>query len=104
MSKYELVVIVDAQLSQADKDTLIGQVKKAVEKYEGKIINSDVWMEKQRFTFPMKNVWDGTYYILNLELKHNTIADLRRELTLNEKLLRTLLVKAQEPKASAKAA
>ncbi|NTV28700.1 MAG: 30S ribosomal protein S6 [Candidatus Omnitrophica bacterium] len=94
MVKYELVFIVDARLSDAEKGDIAKQMTDLVTKCGGKVVNVGVWIEKQRFTFPMKKIWEGTYYLANIEMVGPEVARLRRELQLNERLLRFLIVNA----------
>ena len=67
MNKYELVYIVDAHLALDVKNEISKQVLDAVTKAEGKVVNNSVWLEKQRFTFPIKKCQEGTYYLVNVE-------------------------------------
>ena len=95
MIKYELVFIVDARLSEAEKSDIAKQVGDLVVKCGGKVINLSMWIDKQRFTFPMKKIWEGTYYLANIEMVGPEVARLRRDLHLNERLLRFLIVNAE---------
>lgn len=94
MDRYELVIIVDSARSQEEKETIVKEAGDAVAKCEGKIINSQVWLEKHKFTFRMKKRTDGTYYLINFESARSGLAKLRKVLRLNENILRSLIVKA----------
>lgn len=93
MDKYELVVIVDATLPQQEKEDAVKGVSQAIEKCGGKVINSQVWIEKQKMSFLMKKRPEGTYYMINFEGGEEKFADLRQAIKLNEKVLRSLIVK-----------
>lgn len=92
MRKYELIYIIDARLSPEDKKKIDAQVKDSIQKASGKIVNSFVWIEKQRMSFPINKVEDGTYTMMNLEIGADGLAQLRRDLKLNETILRSLVV------------
>jgi small subunit ribosomal protein S6 len=92
MNKYELVVIVDATLSQEQKEALMKEVTDAVTKVDGKVSNRQVWLEKQKFSFRMKGKAEGTYYVVNFESPASSALKIREALRLNEKLLRFLLI------------
>ncbi len=92
MDKHELVVIVDATLSQGEKDTVVKEVSQAIEKCDGKVINSQVWLEKQRMSFLMKKKPEGTYYLINFEGAGAKLVELRRIMKLNDNILRSLIV------------
>ncbi len=61
------VIIVDAALSQGEKETTVKDVSQIIEKCGGRVINSQVWIEKQKMAFLMKKRPEGTYYLLNFE-------------------------------------
>jgi len=96
MDKYELVVIVDAALSQKEKDDVIKDVGQIVEKCGGRVTSSQVWLEKQKMAFLMKKRPDGTYYLIQIEGGGSNFPDLRRALKLNDNVLRSLIIKKEK--------
>ena len=96
MNRYELVYIVDAHLPAQEKDEVTRQMQEGIQKLEGKIINSSVWLEKHRFSFPMKRVWEGSYYLVNFDAPAAAVGKLRQNLRLNERLLRHLIIRLDE--------
>ena len=88
MNKYELVSIVDASLPQEQKEVIFNEVTDSITKSGGKVINSKVWLEKQKFTFRIKKATDGTYHIINFEGPGDSIAKIRQLLKINERVLR----------------
>lgn len=99
MNKYELVYIVDAHLAAEAKEEIGKQVADAVTKADGKVINSNVWFERQRMSFPIKKVQDASYYLVNWEGRENASVKLRQSLKLNERILRFLIIAAKGQKA-----
>ena len=95
MNKYELVVIVDATSQQEQKEAVMKEVTDIIAKVDGKLINRQVWLEKHKFAFKIKGKSEGTYYVLNFESSAAAEVKIREALRLNEKLLRTLLLKAE---------
>ncbi|MDP8266327.1 MAG: 30S ribosomal protein S6 [Candidatus Aceula meridiana] len=93
MSKYELVVIVDAKINQDEKDGIVKNATEAVAKGGGKVINSQVWIEKQKLAFKMKHRTEGTYYLINFESPADAVAKIRPILKLNEDILRFAITK-----------
>ena len=99
--KYELVVIVDAKLTNESKETVRKEVTDLVNKYGGKVINSQVWLEKHKFTFEIEKCTEGTYYIVNFESESDVVNKMKPALKLNEKILRFIFIKIEskgEPK------
>ncbi len=91
--KYELVVIVDAKLSNEEKESIRKEITDVVNKAGAKVINSQVWLEKSRFTFRIKKRTEGTYYLINFEADGASADKIRPVLRLNERLLRFEITK-----------
>ena len=95
MEKYELVVIVDANAPQEKKESILKETTDTINKSEGKVINSQVWIDKHRFSFRIQKCLEGTYYTVNFEAVPTAIAKIRQYLKLNEEILRSLIVRAE---------
>ncbi len=93
MNKYELMVVINAMLSQEEKDAIFKEATEIVMKSEGKVINSQVWLDKHKLTFPLKKSTHGTYYVMNFESAAAAINKIRQALKLNERVLRFLLLR-----------
>ena len=93
--RYELVVIVDARLANEEKESILNSAKDVIAKAGGKVINSQVWLEKHKFSFLIKKCSDGTYYLINFESNASVIAEIRTALKLNEKILRFVIIKVE---------
>jgi len=93
--KYELVVIVDAKLTNETKETVRKEVTDLVNKHGGKVINSQVWLEKHKFTFEIEKCTEGTYYIVNFEGGSDVVHKMKPSLKLNEKILRYIFIKIE---------
>ena len=100
MNKYELVYIVDAHAAQGTKDEIAKQVADSLAKTELKVVNSQMWLERHKMSFPIQKIMEGTYYLLTLEGKSSSVAKLQTSLRLNEHILRFMTVRADvAPKA-----
>ena len=93
MNKYEMVYIVDAHAPQGTKDEITRQVGDAASKSSVKVINSQVWLERHRMSFPIGKVMEGTYYLLNIEAPTASISRMQGLLKLNEQVLRFLTIR-----------
>ena len=97
MRKYELVLILDAHLGNEAKEEICKEVRDIVQKQGGKVINSQVWLEKHRMTFEIKKCKDGAYYLINYEGDPSVNAKIESVLRLNEKILRYAVLKGNHP-------
>ena len=93
LKKYELVVIIDAHLPNDQKEAVCKEVKDATQGAGAKVINSQVWMERHKFTFQIKKHKEGTYYLINLESDGSMNSKIRDELRLKENILRFAITK-----------
>ncbi len=93
--KYELVVIVDAKLTDDAKETVRKDVADLISKHGGKVINSQVWLEKHKFTVEIKKCDEGTYYIVNFEGTSDVVEKMKPSLKLNERILRFAFIKIE---------
>jgi len=93
MNKYEFVYIVDAHAPQTVKDEVAKQVADAAAKAEVKTVNSQMWLEKHKMSFPINKIAEGTYYMLNLEAKSPAINKMQSILRINEQILRFLTIR-----------
>ncbi len=93
LRKYELMIIVDAKLTNEDKEAVRREATEIVTKAGGKVINSQVWFEKQKFSFSIKKCAEGTYYLVNFEGEGTAISPIRSNLKLNERILRFAVTK-----------
>lgn len=91
MRKYEIAIIVDGQIGKDEKDAIIKKVTDAIVKIGGKVINSQIWLAKQKFIFKIKRRTEGTYYLLNVEAQADAVTKIRQALALNEDVLRSLI-------------
>lgn len=92
MGKYEMVVIIDATLPQEQKEKIVKDVCETATKCEAQVINSHVWIEKQKFSFRMKKRLEGTYYLVNFEAPQAAISKMRGLLRINDDILRSLII------------
>ena len=95
MNKYELVYIVDAHASQTIKEEVAKQIADTAIKSDVKIINSQIWLDKHKMSFPINKIWEGTYYMLNLEAKSPAINKMQGLLRINEQILRFLAIRQE---------
>jgi small subunit ribosomal protein S6 len=101
--KYELVVIVDAKSTNEAREAIRKEVAEMINKHGGKVINSQVWLEKHKLTFRIRKCGEGTYYLINFEGGNDVVEKVQSGLKLNEKILRFIFIQV-EPKGAAEPA
>ena len=94
MNKYELMVIVNSQLPQEEKESIFKQATDCVLKGGGKVINGQVWQDKFKMNFSIKKCQEATYYLINFEGARAAVQGIRDLLRLNENMLRFAIFNA----------
>ncbi len=97
MKHYELMIIINGELSQEDANAEFEKIQQAIENGNGKILKVDSWGLK-RFAYPIKKKNSGYYYVLLLEIDYQLLKELERIFRINENLFRYLFVKLDSRK------
>ena len=90
--RFELMIVVNTKLTTEEKESIFAEAVEVVGKGGGKVINSKVWLERQRFSFPIKKCAEGTYYLINFQGESSVVGKIRSVLRLKEKILRFMIV------------
>lgn len=98
--KYELVVIVDARLSAEEKKNVSKEISETISKAGGKVINTQLWLDKHKLAFSIKKATEGSYYLINFESATPAVEKIHAGLKLNEKILRFIIIHAQATPAA----
>lgn len=94
MKKYELVLLFADAVSAEDQEKVLNKIDKDVKEMNGKV-NEKTSLGKKELAYIMKKVNRATFWHLKLELPSEQVSAFRRKLTLNETILRFLLVLEQ---------
>jgi len=93
-NKYEAVFIIRLDLSEDEKKNLFNQINDTILKSKGEIISSSIWLDKQKFTFPIKKYAEGLYYLVVFNLESRAaVSGLTSAYRLNENILRLLITR-----------
>ena len=93
MSKYELVIVVDAHLTQDQKNAIFKQTEDIVTKSGGKVTSNKLWIERHRPDFKIKKCSEMSYNLIEFESAQFNIPKINPLLRLNEDILRFLIIK-----------
>jgi len=96
MREYELTVVYDLAVQEAGgPDAGVQQLTTAVEARGGKVIKVDHW-GRRRMAYPINRMIDGDYVVTRIELEPTSVSELEANLTIDEKVFRHLIVRADE--------
>ncbi len=98
MKTYELLTIIKPTLDQEESDKIIEKIEETVKSYKGKVVSTDK-MGRKRLAFEVATFKDGYFSTITFELPEEKVADLKRQLRLNESIIRTMFVEASKVSA-----
>jgi len=89
---YELVFILNANLSEDDFTRVLGKVNDQITKLGGTITETNQW-GKRRLAYPIKKQAEGNYVLEKVQINQTALKELDANLKLSEDILRYLFVR-----------
>jgi len=89
---YEVMVILDPSLEERTVAPSLDTYLNVVRKDGGSVENVDVW-GKRRLAYEINKNPEGIYAVISLKAEPATVKELDRQLTLNESVLRTKVLR-----------
>ena len=102
MNRYEMIYIIDADLEEAARKELIEKVSALITNNGGEIEKVDETWGKRRLAYAIDYKTEGWYVLVNFKAPVELPRELERNLQINENVLRYLVIKLVEKKASVK--
>ena len=91
VNKYELMVILNAEMSDTDTEKELNEIRKHIKDADGEIYHEDLW-NIRNLAYRIKKQDKGFYAIFYFTYDPLKIKDLEKSLFLNQKVLRHLVV------------
>jgi small subunit ribosomal protein S6 len=92
MRAYELMVILDPELEERTVAPSLDTYLNVVRNDGGTVENVDVW-GRRRLAYEINKNAEGIYAVVSLQAEPATVKELDRQLTLNESVLRTKVIR-----------
>ena len=92
MRHYELMVILDPELEERTVAPSLDQFLNVVRQGGGTVEKVDIW-GRRRLAFEIAKKTEGIYAVVDLKAEPATVKELDRQLTLNEAVLRTKVIR-----------
>jgi small subunit ribosomal protein S6 len=89
---YELVFILNANLSEDDFTRVLGKVNDQITKLGGTVTETNQW-GKRRLAYPIKKQVEGNYVLEKVQIKQTALKELDANLKMSEDILRYLFVR-----------
>ncbi|MGB6163747.1 MAG: 30S ribosomal protein S6 [Pseudonocardiaceae bacterium] len=97
MRRYEMMVILDPQLDERTVTPSLDQFLGVVKTQGGSVNKVDVW-GKRRLAYEIDKRTEGIYAVVDMSCTPATVAELDRQLSLNESVLRTKVLRRDSRK------
>ena len=94
LRRYEVMVILDPDLEERTVGPSLDQYLNLVRQDGGNIENVDIW-GRRRMAYDINKKSEGIYAVVELDAEPATVKELDRQLTLNESVLRTKVIRPE---------
>ena len=92
MRAYEVMVILDPSIDERTVESSLDKYLNVVRTDGGSVESVDVW-GRRRLAYEVKKSAEGIYAVVTLNAEPATVKELDRQLTLNESILRTKVIR-----------
>ena len=95
MNKYELAVVVNAQIEDEERAAVVDKCKALIERFGGKVTNVDEW-GKKRLAYDIQKMREAFYYFIQFDAESNVPALVEQDVRIMDNVLRFLCVRKDE--------
>lgn len=95
MKNYELLVIFKPNLDLDEVDKVTAKLGKTITGFEGKIISEEK-IGRKKLAYEIQNFRDGFFVSQELSLPADKIAEFKRQLKLNDNVLRFMFLEVSK--------
>ncbi|TNC27234.1 30S ribosomal protein S6 [Amycolatopsis alkalitolerans] len=100
---YEVMVILDPTLDERNVGPMLDTFLNVIRTSGGSVEKVDVW-GRRRLAYEIKKHAEGIYALLDVNAEPDAVKELDRQLSLQENVLRTKVVRKVAPRKAAKIA
>lgn len=100
MRAYELMVIIDPEVEEKTVEPTLEKFLTVVRNNGGTVDNVDIW-GRRHLAYEIRKKSEGIYAVVNFTANPDTAAELDRQLSLNETIMRTKIIRPEDQKVSA---
>ena len=92
MRAYEVMVILDPSLEERTVGPSLDKYLNVIRKDGGTVESVDIW-GRRRMAYEIKKNQEGIFAVVTLNAEPDSVKELDRQLTLNESILRTKVIR-----------
>ena len=95
MRRYEVMVILDPELEERTVEPSLDTYLNIVRKEGGTVEKLDIW-GRRKLAYDVKKKSEGIYAVVDLTAEPAVVKELDRQLSLNESILRTKVIRPDQ--------
>ena len=92
MAFYESIIIIRQDVSSADVDKIVDDLKQVIKNYDGNVVKTEYW-GLRTLAYEIQNNKKGHYYFMGIEANKPLLDEIDRKTKLSESIIRTSLVR-----------
>lgn len=95
MNKYELAVVVSANIEDEARAAVVDKCKALIERFGGVIAEVDEW-GKKRLAYEVQKMKEGFYYFIKFDAESTAPAEIESRVRIMDNVIRYLIVRQDE--------
>ncbi|MCH3998707.1 MAG: 30S ribosomal protein S6 [Lachnospiraceae bacterium] len=95
MNKYELAVVVSAQIDDEARTATVDKCKALIERFGGTVKDVDDW-GKKKLAYEIQKMNEAYYYFIHFDAEGSAIAEIESRMRIMDNVIRYLCVKQDE--------
>ena len=95
MTEYEILLLLDPELSDEKQTEIIGRVRTLVEQGGGTFERHDPW-GRRKLAYPIDKKEDGSYHLLTFSANAETLDEIGRVLKIDDDVMRHMATRRPE--------
>lgn len=95
MNKYELAVVVSANIEDEERTAVVDKCKALIERFGGTITEVDDW-GKKRLAYEVQKMKEAFYYFIRFDAESTVPAEIESRVRIMDNVVRYLIVRQDE--------
>ena len=95
MNKYELAVVVSANIEDEERAAVVDKCKTLIERFGGTITEVDDW-GKKRLAYEVQKMKEAFYYFIRFDAESTVPAEIESRVRIMDNVVRYLIVRQDE--------
>jgi small subunit ribosomal protein S6 len=95
VTEYEILLLLDPELSEEKQTDIVGRVRTLVERGGGAVSRHEPW-GRRKLAYPIEKKEEGIYHLLSFSASPETLDELTRVLKIDDDVLRHMATRRHE--------